>query len=98
VVGSVCRNVYSAEQTVVGRGRKAAGAVTEPTAGNSCDTFLRKWFAPEGIPENGGAPAESAPNLRRLLYAGQFRLRAMPVPGTDEKVEVRTVMAGVPPA
>ena len=69
--------------------REIPGAPDESTARDRRDPPFRRRPAPSALHQNNRPAAGIASDLRGFLFAGQFRLRAMPVPGADAEMEMK---------
>ena len=68
--------------------RKAAIRANKSPSRNRRHPVIRKRSSPRVVPQNSRPSTRPAPNLRRLLLAGQFRLRAMSFSRTNAEMEV----------
>src|SRR5262249_53566939 len=77
-----------AEHAPLDRIRKTAGAIIKSPPRDRCDTSLWKSPAPERVFAHHRASTGFVTDLRRFLHAGQFRLRAVSVPGANGQMDV----------
>src|SRR5439155_15741271 len=92
-----CGHSGQRRSTVLARGgcrllgaiREAHRAFNQPPARNRGHPFVWRRSSTARIHQNHRAPAGAFTDLRRLLFAGQFGLRALPVPGADGEMEMK---------
>ena len=68
--------------------QQIAGATFQSPPRNRRHAAFRRRSAPAALSQNRRTPARLTADLRRLLLAGQLRLRAMSFPRTDAEMEI----------